>query len=67
MTQQTRLLCDTADMFAVSHSRHVCCVTQQNILLKGSSSGNKGPAEVPYLDLASGLAGTLSCSPDALS
>ena len=32
-TQQTCLLCDTADMSAVSHSRHVCCVKQQTCLL----------------------------------
>ena len=28
VAQQTCLLCDTADMSTVSHSRHVCCVTQ---------------------------------------
>ena len=33
-TQQTGLLCHTADMPAVwRHSRHVCCVTQQTFLL----------------------------------
>ena len=29
MPQQTHLLCGAADMSAVGHSRHVCCVTQQ--------------------------------------
>ena len=33
VTQQTCLLCVTADMSAVQHSRHVCCVTQQTCLL----------------------------------
>ena len=33
VTQQTYLPCDTADMSAVGHSRHICCVTQQNCLL----------------------------------
>ena len=33
MIQQTCLLCDTADMSAVSHSRHVCCATRQACLL----------------------------------
>ena len=32
VTQQTSLLCHTADMSAVSHSRHVGCVTQQTCL-----------------------------------
>ena len=32
-TQQTCLLCDTTDMSAVSHSKHVCCVRQQTCLL----------------------------------
>ena len=32
-----RLLCDKADMFAVSQSRHACCVTQAT-----GSSENKG-------------------------
>ena len=32
-TQQTCLLCDTADMSAVCHSIHVCCVTQQTCVL----------------------------------
>ena len=31
MTQQTCLLSDTADMSAVAHRRHVCCVTQQTM------------------------------------
>ena len=31
--QQTCLLCHTADMSAVCHSRHVCCATQQTRLL----------------------------------
>ena len=29
VTWQTCLLCHTADMSAVLHSKHVCCVTQQ--------------------------------------
>ena len=33
VTQQTCLLCDTADMSAVPHSKHVCRVTQQTCLL----------------------------------
>ena len=33
LTQQTCLLCVTADIAAVPHSRHVCCVTQQTCLL----------------------------------
>ena len=33
VTQQTCLLCHTADMSAVSHGRHVCCATQQACLL----------------------------------
>ena len=33
VTQQTCLPCRTADMSAVSHSRHVCCVAQQTCLL----------------------------------
>ena len=33
VTQQTCLLCHTADMSAVTHSRHVCCVTPQTCLL----------------------------------
>ena len=30
---KTCLLCDTADMSAVSNSRHFCCVTRQTYLL----------------------------------
>ena len=33
VTQQTHLLCHTADMLAESHSRHVCCHPQQTCLL----------------------------------
>ena len=33
MRQQTCLLCETADISAVSQSRHACCVTQQTRLL----------------------------------
>ena len=33
-TQQTCLLCDTADMSVVGHSRNVCCVTWQTCLLR---------------------------------
>ena len=32
MRQQICLPCDTADMSAVPHSRHVCCVIQQTCL-----------------------------------
>ena len=33
MTQQTCLLCDTADVSVVRRNRHVCCVTHQTCLL----------------------------------
>ena len=33
VTQQTCLLCDTADMSTVWQSSHVCCVTQKTCLL----------------------------------
>ena len=42
ITQQTSLPCDTADMSAVGHSGHVCCVTRQTCLLSPTAGISPG-------------------------
>ena len=37
VTQQTCVLCDTADMSTMSHDRHVCYVTQQTCVLRNTA------------------------------
>ena len=64
-TQHPCLLCDTADVYAVSHSRHVCRVTQKPSLLSGTADMSavwqrpipQRPDAIPWFCFARGRGG----------